>query len=101
MHVFILIAVVWFVWIIYCINGYTGVTLMQYLKQQKLSERKVSRFIGFHSSVGKTFADLASSVLKVLKKAIVKKIHPENFCVLSKICENCKTFRLLNFCRLW
>ena len=30
--------------------------------------RKVSQFTGFHSYVGKTFVDLASSVLKVLKK---------------------------------
>ena len=41
----------------------------------KVTKVKVSRFIGFHSSVGKTFADLASSVLKVLKKAIAQKIH--------------------------
>ena len=32
--------------------------------------RKVLRFTGFYSNVGKTFAVLASSVLKVLKKAI-------------------------------
>ena len=35
-----------------------------YHKRQKLSERKVLRFIGFHSNVGKTFADFTSSVLK-------------------------------------
>ena len=35
-----------------------------YRKQQKLSERKILRFTGFHSNVGKTFTDFTSSVLK-------------------------------------
>ena len=35
-----------------------------YRKQQKLSERKVSQFIGFHPNVAKTFAVFASSVWK-------------------------------------
>ena len=39
---------------------------------------------------------LASSVLKVVKKAIAQ-IHGENFCASSKICE---TFLSLHFCRL-
>ena len=52
---------------------------MYYRKQQKLSERKVLRFTGFHSNVGKTFMSLASSVLKVLRKAIAQK---KNFRVL-------------------
>ena len=41
--------------------------------------------------------DLASPVLKVLKKSIAQKIYQENFCVSLK---NCKIFLLLNFCRL-
>ena len=59
-----------------------------YLKRQKLNERKVLQFTGFHPNVGKTFAGLASSVLKVLKKAIAIKVHHENFRVLSKIHES-------------
>ena len=35
-----------------------------YHNRQKLSERKVSRFTGFHSNVGKALMGLASSVLK-------------------------------------
>ena len=49
-----------------------------------------------HSSVGKTFVVLASSVLKVLKKAIAQKIYWENLGFL-KICENRETFLPLNF----
>ena len=59
-----------------------------YCKRQKLSKRKNLRFTQFHLDVGKTFTDLASSVLKVLQKAIAHKIHWENFHILSKICEN-------------
>ena len=44
-----------------------------YLKRQRLSEREVLQFTGFYSNVGKTFAGLASYVLKVLKKAIANK----------------------------
>ena len=50
---------------------------MAYRKQQKLSGRKVLRFIALHPSVGKTFVVFASSVWKVLKKV---KIPQENFC---------------------
>ena len=60
-------------------------------------DKKVLRFTGFHSDVGKDFAGLASFVLKVLQKAIAHKIHGENFCALLKICENRETFLLLNF----
>ena len=59
----------------------------------RLSERKVSRFTGFHSNVGKTFAVFASSVSKVLP-AIAQSIHRENFSVLSKICN---TFHRLQY----
>ena len=41
---------------------------MKYRKQQKLSERKVLRFTGFHPNVGKTFTVVTSSEWKVLKK---------------------------------
>ena len=37
-----------------------------------LSERKVLWLTGFYLNVGKTFADLASFVLKVLKKQLLK-----------------------------
>ena len=38
-----------------------------YHKQQKLSERKVSRFTGFHPNLGKTCTVFALSLWKVLK----------------------------------
>ena len=70
-----------------------------YRKQQNLSERKVSRFTGFHSNVEKIFAGLALSVLKMLKKAIAQKIYQENYIILLKICENSKTCCLQhNYC---
>ena len=43
-----------------------------YCKRHKLNEKKILRF---NPNVGKTFAGLALSVLKVLKKAIAQKIH--------------------------
>ena len=55
------------------------------------------KFHGFH--LKKTFAGIASSLLKVLKKAILLKIHWENFSVSSKIREN-RIFLQLIFCRL-
>ena len=58
---------------------------MKYHKRQKLSERKVLWFTGFHSNVGKTFAGIALSVLKVLQKAIAQKIHRKK---LSHFVEN-------------
>ena len=71
-----------------------------YCKQQKLSKRKVLQFTQFHLDAGKAFTGLASSVLKVLQKAIAHKIHWENFHISSKICENRKSFLSLNFYRL-
>ena len=70
--------------------------MTKYHKRLKLSKRKVSQFTGFHSNVGKTYADLVSSILKVLKKAIAQKIHWENFRILSKICKNLEIFLTLN-----
>ena len=64
-----------------------------YCKRHKLNEKKILRF---NPNVGKTFAGLALSVLKVLKKAIAQKIHQESFHILSKICKNRKTFLSLN-----
>ena len=61
---------------------------MAYRKQQKLSGRKVLRFIALHPSVGKTFVVFASSVWKVLKKV---NIPQENFC------DSSKTIKLLTF----
>ena len=61
---------------------------------------KQEKSFGFHAIVEKTFMGLASSLLKVLQKAIVHKIHRENFSVSLKIRENRKTFLLLNFYRL-
>jgi len=57
------------------------------------------KFCGYWISFnfGKTFTGLASSVLKVLKKAIAQK---ENFDISSKICENRETFLPLDFCHL-
>ena len=64
----------------------------------KLSERKVLQFTGFHPSVGKTFTFFASSVWKVMKKAIAQlSIRRDNFHDSSKIRE---TFLSLNFCCL-
>ena len=59
---------------------------IRYHKRQKLSERKVLRFTGFHSNVEKTFAIFASSVVKVLP--LLKAFEGENFCSSSKICQN-------------
>ena len=70
-----------------------------YRKRQKLSERKASRFTGFHSNVGKTFAGSVSSVLKALRKAITQKIHRENLCGLSNSMKTGETHLSLNFCR--
>ena len=69
-----------------------------YCKQQELSERKVSRFTGFHPNVGKLL--LYACELKVLKKAIAQNIRRENFRVSPKIHKNRKTFLSCNFCRL-
>ena len=50
---------------------------------------------------GKHFAVFASTVWKVLKKAITELTsHQENFCDSLKICENHETFLSLNFCCL-
>ena len=60
----------------------------------KLSERKVLRFTGFHE-MRETFMSFASTVWKVQKKAIAKlNIRQENFCNLSKI--RAKTAKLLS-----
>ena len=75
--------------------------ILTYCKRQKLSKRKVSQFTGFHSIVGNTFAFLALSALKVLRKNIAQKILRENFLVSSKILKNRETFLPLNFCCLW
>ena len=70
---------------------------MYYCKQQKLSERKVLRFTGFHSNVGKTFTGLASSVLTALRKAIAQKIHWEKLLCFIKIPKSHKTFLSVDF----
>ena len=63
----------------WCKNNYTD----SYHKQQKLSERKVSKFTWFHPNVRKTFSAIASSVWKVLMKTITQQnIHQENFKLL-------------------
>ena len=56
--------------------------------------KEVSRSTGFHSNIGKTFAGLAPSVLKVLKRAIAKKIYQENLCISLKAA---KLFSRLTF----
>ena len=61
-----------------------------YSKQQKLCKRKVSRFIGFYSNVGETFAVLLYS----------QSICRENFHNSLKIRKNCNTFYLRSFCCL-
>ena len=81
-------------------NYFPVLLIVNYCKRERLSERKVSWFTEFHLNVGKTFASVASSVLKELKKAIAQKIHRENFCVLSKFHKNCSSFILLKFCHL-
>ena len=75
----------------------TGIlTTCMYRKRQKLSERKVSWFTGFHPNVGKTFVAFISTVWK--GKSIAQlNIRWENFCGSSKIH---KTFLPLNFCCL-
>ena len=66
-----------------------------YCKRQKLSERKILWFTGFHTNVV-----FALSVWNVLKKDIAElNIYQENFRDSSKICENRK-FSLFNFCHL-
>jgi len=62
---------------------------VKYHKRQKLSERKVVRFAGFHANVEKTFA---AFVLK--NAAIVHTICWENFRNSSKLHRNCKAFLL-------
>ena len=62
--------------------------------------RKVLQFTGFHSNVGKTFAGYASSVLKVLKKAIAQKIHWKTFAFCRKSTRTKKLFSRLTFCCL-
>ena len=57
--------------------------------RQKLNERKVLWYTGFHPNVAKTLAVFTSSVWKVLKKAIAQlNICREKFCNSSIICEN-------------
>ena len=43
----------------------------------------------------------ASSVSKVLKKAITPNIHRKNFCNLLKVHKNREGFVSCNICRLW
>ena len=73
---------------------YVIFTQHTYHNRQKLSERKVSQFAVFHPNGLKTFAVFASSLWKVLKKAIAELRK------LSKIHKNHKTFLSLNFCHL-
>ena len=61
------------------------------IKGQKLSERKVLQFTRFHSNLSRISFHASS------KKAIAHKIYRENFCVLSKIHKNRKTFLPLAF----
>ena len=67
---------------------------MKYRKRQKLSERKVLRFTGFHPNVGKAFAVFASSVLKV---PIGQSISREIFHNLLTIHENHEAFLSRSF----
>ena len=83
---------------------YNSPKLCQHIRlkpNNTVNERKVLQFTGCHANVGKTFTGLASSVMKVLQKAIAHKIYRENFCILSKIHENHKTFLSLSFYHLW
>ena len=41
-------------------------TVTSTVNDKSFSERKVSRLVGFHSVIGKTFVVFASSVLKVM-----------------------------------
>ena len=64
-----------------------------YRKRQKLSERKVLRFTGFHTNVV-----FALSIWNVLKKDIAElNIYQENFRDSSKIRENRKFSSCLTF----
>ena len=47
------------------------------------------QFTGFHLSVGKTFAGLASSVLK---ESVAQKIHQENFRIFIETAKTTKLF---------
>ena len=59
---------------------------LQNCKRQRLSERKVSLFTGFHPNVVKPFPVFALSAWTVLKKAIGEpNISQENFCILLKL----------------
>ena len=65
---------------------------MRYRKQQKLSNRKVSRFTGIHPNVGRfCFICIESA-------AVAQSIRRENFRGSSKIHENREGFLLRSFC---
>jgi len=49
------------------------------------SKRKVLPFTGFHSNAEETFTGIASSVFKMLKKAISQKMHQENLAFHLKL----------------
>ena len=55
------------------------------------------QFTGFHLSVGKTFAGLASSVLK---ESVAQKIYQENFRISLKL-QKPQNFSLTQLCCLW
>ena len=61
-----------------------------YRKLQKLSERKVSQFTGFHPNVGKTFAVFAPSVLKVLP--LLQAFVGKTFTIHQKLAKTVKLF---------
>ena len=71
-----------------------------YHEQQKLPDRKVLQFTALHPNIGKTFAASALSVLKVLKKAIAKKIFVgKTYVIHRKSAKTTKIFshELLSF----
>ena len=68
--------------------------ILIYSKQQKLSGRKVSRFIGFHHNVGKTF--VAFEYILVLKMALIKLVE-KTFAVCHKSVKTAKVFSCLTF----
>ena len=68
--------------------------ILIYRKQQKLSGRKVSRFIGFYHNVGKTF--VVFEYILVLKMALIKLVE-KTFAVRHKSVKNAKVFSCLTF----